>query len=67
MPDTTATWRVELDCECPACKQYVDLLDYTDFWDGRTLDIAESETARSQDMEVVCPECGHDFTVDCYY
>ena len=67
MSDTTATWTVELNCECPECKQYVDLLDYTDFWDGRRLEIAEHGTDRSNDVDVICPECGHEFTVDCYY
>lgn len=67
MEPIVAEWRVELNCHCPACKEFVDLLSYTDFWDGRRLDIAESETARSQNVEVVCPECGHDFEVDLVY
>ena len=63
----TAGWTVELHCDCPACGEWVDLLDYPDFWDGRHLDIAEHGTARSKDVEVFCPECGHEFNVDLEY
>jgi len=62
-----ATWTVELNCECPKCEQDVDLLRYPDFWDGRTLDVAENCTARSRDVSVCCPECSHEFLVDCEY
>ena len=34
-----------------------------DFWDGRTLEIAEDRKG----LEVVCPKCGHKFEVDCVY
>jgi uncharacterized Zn finger protein (UPF0148 family) len=64
MANTVASWRVELNCHCPACEEYVDLLDYEDFWDGRDLEIAEWHTPRSKNVEVICPECGHEFTVE---
>lgn len=63
----TAWWTVELNCDCPSCKEHVDLLDYSDFWDGRRLDIPEHDTERSTAVEVTCPECGHDFEVDLAY
>ena len=59
----TATWTVELNCECPKCEKYVDLLMGADFWDGRHLEIAESKKG----LEVDCPECGFEFEVDCEY
>jgi hypothetical protein len=62
-----ATWTVELNCVCPACEEYVDLLDYVDFWNGRKLDCAEHGTERSKGAEVVCPSCYHDFEVDLTY
>jgi predicted RNA-binding Zn-ribbon protein involved in translation (DUF1610 family) len=63
---TTATWHASLDCDCPKCGEYVDLLKYPDFWDGRSmLEVAEHGTPATKDMEVVCPECGAEFTVDC--
>lgn len=62
-----ATWTVELNCVCPNCKEYVDLLDYSDFWDGRKLNVAEHDTPRSKNIDVVCPECGEEFNVDCTY
>lgn len=62
-----ATWSISLDTECPGCKEYVDLLRYSDFWDGRGLEVCEHNTERSEDVEVVCPECNHEFTVDLEY
>lgn len=62
-----ATWCISLDCTCPGCKEYVNLLDYADFWDGRKLSVPEHGTERSKGIEVVCPECGLEFAVDCYY
>lgn len=67
MANVKATWSVSLDCECPGCEDQVNLLDYPDFWDGRSLVIPEHHTKRSSDVEVVCPECGHEFYVDCEY
>lgn len=67
MPDPIiATWRASLDCECPACHEDVDLMEAPDFWEGRKgLEIAEHNTPRSTNIGVTCPECGHDFTVNC--
>jgi hypothetical protein len=59
-----ATWSISLDCDCPKCKEYVDLLTYSDFWDGRKFEPCESGTEITAGVEVVCPECGHEFTVD---
>ena len=69
MSDTIASWNVSLDCECPKCKESVNLLDYADFWDSRSkrIEIGESKTPATTDMEVICPECGYEFTVDCEY
>ena len=64
---TIAIWSVSLDCYCPACKEYVNLLDYTDFWDGREIDVPECGTERSRDVEVKCPKCDHEFIVDLVY
>ena len=61
--NTKATWVVELNCDCPKCGEYVNLLDYADFWDCRDLEVAES----GKDVEVSCPICGHEFKVDCEY
>lgn len=67
MSRPTALWSVSLDADCPACEQNVNLLDYGDFWDGRKLEIPEHGTDRSRDVEVVCPDCGHEFSVDLEY
>lgn len=67
MAATTAMWTVELTCHCPACEEFVNLLDYAGFWDDRQLDVPEHGTERSKGIEVICPKCDHEFTVDCEY
>jgi hypothetical protein len=67
MAKVTAYWCIELNCTCPNCNEYVNLLNYCDFWDGRKLEIAENNTDRSRNIEVICPECDHEFEVDCHY
>jgi len=62
-----AQWEVELNCHCPKCGEYVNLLDYPDFWDGRKLDIPEHDTKYSDNLEVNCPECDHAFEVCCVW
>jgi len=63
-----ATWYLSLETRCPACDKHVDLLDYSDFWDGRSdMKAVEHGTPRTDAMEVVCPECGHEFVVKCQY
>lgn len=63
-----AVWRLELTCYCPACDEYVDLLCGADFWDGRgNMQACEHGTPRTTGMEVVCPQCSAEFTVDCEY
>ena len=59
-----ATWNASLDCECPNCKEDVDLMEEVDFWDGRgDLEIAQSV----EGLQVICPKCGHEFEVDCVW
>jgi endogenous inhibitor of DNA gyrase (YacG/DUF329 family) len=53
--------------DCPKCGEPVDLLEAPDFWDGRQLDIPEHGTENSDNLEVTCPECGHDFKVCCQW
>lgn len=62
-----ATWSIELNCDCPKCGEYVDLLTAADFWDGRELDLGEHGTERADKLPVYCPECGHEFEVECAY
>jgi len=62
-----AQWIIELACECPRCRVYVDLARAPDFWDGRKLAAGEHETPNSRGVKVDCPECGHAFTVDLEY
>jgi len=59
----TAFWNINLHADCPACKKWIDLLDLPGFWEGRNIQAGASQ----QDMEVTCPDCGHDFIVDTEY
>jgi hypothetical protein len=63
----TATWSLSLDSTCPHCDAYVDLLHAPDFWDGRKLEPCEHGTDNSLGVEVQCPDCYGEFTVDLTY
>lgn len=67
MSNIKASWTLELWCDCPNCNEYVNLLDYDDFWSDRELDAVEHSSERSIDVCVVCPNCKHDFKVDLEY
>lgn len=61
-----AQWTVELHCDCPSCGKYVDLMEADDFWlDHTSLDIPQHDTEYTDNMDVFCPECGHEFAVCC--
>ena len=73
MENIKAVWRTSLDCKCPGCKDYVDLMEYADYRQGRKrleksdflegdsdLQIAQPVIG----LEVNCPKCGHEFMVD---
>lgn len=67
IPKVTATWTVELNCECPHCKEWVDVLTTPDFWEGQKLEVAEHGTDASKNIEVECPDCSENFLIDCEY
>ena len=62
-----ATWVLELNCECPGCGEYVNLADECEFWCDNRIEAAEHNTERSNNLEVCCPDCGHEFTVKCIW
>lgn len=63
-----ATWSISLDCDCPKCGDFVDLLSEDNFWEAhQRLKPIEHGTDRSNNLEVICPECGHEFEVCCDY
>jgi predicted RNA-binding Zn-ribbon protein involved in translation (DUF1610 family) len=62
-----ATWYLRLKVICPGCGEVVDLLDDPDFWDSHICEACEHNTPRTTDMEVVCPECKHEFKVNTEY
>lgn len=62
-----ATWTIELHCDCPGCGEYVNLLDDPEFFVGRDIECGENRTDKSTDVEVYCPECGHEFKIDLVY
>ena len=67
MEKIEAAWSISLDCTCPHCKEYVDLLDYCDFWDSRRFGPCENRTPETQGVSVVCPKCTEEFDVDLVY
>ena len=47
-----ADWNVTLHCDCPHCGEFVDLLDYIDFWDGGGPGVCNN----GDDLEIPCTE-----------
>lgn len=60
-----AEWKITLECVCPHCCKTVDIFDDVCVY-GR-LEVGEHDTKRSRDIDVVCPKCRVDFTIDCEY
>jgi len=68
MSEIKANWSISLNCDCPKCDEYVDLLDYDDFWDSRnSMQVCEQDTPITTNVEVTCPKCLEVFIVDFQY
>ena len=50
-----AEWSLSLDCTCPHCGEYVDLVGLDDIWEA--IDPCEHNTPRSRGAQLRCPEC----------
>ena len=62
----TATLDISLNCDCPKCGGFVDLLSEDNFWDSHeSLQPVEWGTDRANNLEVICPKCSHKFEVCC--
>jgi len=66
-PKTTAQWSLSLDCDCPHCKEFVNLLDTPDFWRDAEFEPCEYNTHKTRDVRVICPACNEEFVVDLEY
>lgn len=64
---TIAFWSISLDCECPSCGEDVDLLRAPDFGEGKGIKPIEIGTDEAENLAVQCPECDHEFNVECLY
>ena len=62
-----AQWTLELNVDCPHCGEWVDLLEYADFWDGASFQPYEHGTDATTEVEVTCPECGECFVCNFTY
>lgn len=62
----TATWDISLNTACPKCEFSIDLTDTDDFWHCGFEPI-EHGTKATEDFDVTCPDCGHEFQVDFEY
>ena len=65
--EVEAVWSISLDTTCPGCKEDVNLLDRSDFWEDTRLQPVENHTPRSNSVSVTCPKCDHEFEVRCVY
>lgn len=58
-----AEWVVELNIECPFCKQHFDLIEIGDGESIRGIEPGESDRT----FDTCCPECGEDFECETIY
>lgn len=62
-----ADWSISLDCVCPHCEEFVDLVEADDFWEDGRITPGENRTPRSENLRVMCPLCKTGFRVKCEY
>ncbi|CNF25221.1 Uncharacterised protein [Yersinia nurmii] len=62
-----AKWEIQLHVTCPKCQERFDMMDDDDFRCDASLEPLESDTNATRDVDVICPDCEHEFTVDFYY
>ena len=60
-----AEWKLVLGVVCPECKYWFNAIDAVDFWHESGIGVLEVETKRSNNLEVVCPDCDHEFMACC--
>ena len=61
-----ARWSISLDCDCPSCQENVDLTLATEFW-YRSPTGTPLQPAQTGALDVICPECGHEFICEMEY
>lgn len=64
MVKTSAKWEIQLYVNCPKCHERFDLMDDVDFCCDASFEPLEYDTHATRDIEVTCPGCEHEFTVD---
>jgi hypothetical protein len=67
MKKTIATWYLSLNCDCPHCDEYIDILDDEQFLLDNRIVPCENGTNNSRNIEVVCSVCFKEFLVDLEY
>lgn len=65
MSNIKAVWYAQLLCVCPHCQEDTNLMESPDFWVNQPEELEISQ--RIEDLDVVCPECGHEFKVDTFW
>lgn len=67
MVKTYANWEIQLYVTCPKCRERFDMMDDEDFRCDAAFEPLEHDTHATRDVDVTCPECENEFTVDfCY-
>lgn len=65
-PNVQAVWSLSLSVACPACKLDFDVLETHDIG-AEGIQTCEHDTEASRNVELGCPECGHEFLADLAY
>jgi len=63
---TKAIWSYSLYVCCPHCQYEFDLFDYEADWNSTGVDFyaGETDTSRTIDVSVYCPDCDQEFECD---
>lgn len=61
---TSAMWEVQLYVTCPECHEQIDMLNEEDFSCDTGFEPLEHDTHATRDIDVTCPYCESEFTVD---
>ena len=58
-----ATWNASIDVDCPYCGESQDLLGDSENGINFNIEVAETDTDRTTNIEVVCTCCEKEFIV----
>ena len=59
LPKVTARYDLQLECNCPHCGTYIEVIDLVE-----KEQLGDSFNAINLEVDVTCPDCGEDFIIN---